>query len=115
MEINNIVGYVLLIVVFAALATLEAITILQNHKLEKEINEYKTYSDFLFKRQRIAREKKVDYKSLEESNDYLTYNSKVNSEDRKLTKEEFNVLKLNYLFYVWPKAKFISEEREENL
>lgn len=113
METSKLIGYIVLIIVFIGLATLEAITIMQNHKLEKEINEHKKYGDFLFKKERIAHKKKVDYKSLEESRDYLTYNSKVNSEDRKLTEEEFHILNLDYLFYVWPKAKFISEERLE--
>jgi len=118
MGTSEIIGVVALSVMFVALAILEFITIMQNRKLQDRLDEYKRFSNYISAKQRIIYEKKVDYKSLYDSCDYLTYNSKIIGESRKLTEEEFHTLKRDYLFYVWPKTKFIPEcevNKNENL
>ena len=115
MGTSEIIGVVALSIMFVALAILEAITIMQNRKLQDRLNEYKKYSDYIGAKQRIVYERKVDYKSLYDSSDYLSYNSKMLSESRKLTEGEFRMLKENCLFYVWPEVKFILEKGKEDL
>lgn len=94
---NTFIILIVFLSLFLIINTLYVIFgIIKYSKIKKELEEYKKFSDLLSGKQNIAFKKKVDYERLCNSIDYLSYNSKVNSEDRKLTEEDFNKLKRNY-------------------
>ena len=106
MSLSLIFGIVLLSLLVVINTIYVVFRIIEHYTTNKEIKEYKKFCDFLSEKNEISWHKEVDYKNLNQSIDYLTYNSKLYEESRKLTQQEFNKLKKEYLFYIYPNVKF---------
>ena len=106
MSVSLIFGIVLLSFLVVINTIYVIFIIIEHYKTNKEIEEYKKFCAFLSEKNNISWHKKVDYKNLNQSIDYLTYNSKLYEESRKLTQQEFDKLKKEYIFYIYPNVRF---------
>lgn len=102
-----ITQWVCLAIVFVLFVTSIILWERRDRRQTKRINDAEKYYSYFWKKECIAIEKRVDFKSLFDSVDYLTYNHKMLSKERHLTETEFELLKGKIKIEDWPATRMV--------